>query len=300
MVSMAKKDSLDLLHVPAFSLPFKKICPYVITVHDLIGIKFENQKGAASRFYWKSWLPGSLKHADAIIAISEHTRNDLIENLKINSSKIKVIRPSGHESFRSDVSAEAIHFAKAKLGICFPYFVTVGSFEPRKNLERVIKAFGRFLAQNRSMDAQLVMIGPQDFAQGRYFKDLCIQFGINEGQILATGFVDHDVLNALYAGAEALIFASLYEGFGLPLLEAMASRCPVLASKRTSLPEVAGEAAAWFDPESIEDISDNMSLVFKNTSYQEDLRQKGLKRILNFSWEKCAQETFELYRKVLE
>ncbi len=292
-----KHDKMDILHVPAFSPPFHKPCRLVVTVHDIAGLLFRNQMGAASLFYWKHWLPLTIRQADRIIASSEHTKKDLIEHLRIPEDKIHVIYLSGHEGFTHEIAEEKLASVKKKLGIIGKYFVFVGTLEPRKNLARIMETFNIFSKMHP--DYQLVLVGSKEFARGKYAELLNREQHFLPGQILTPGFVDHASLNALYCGAQALLFPSLYEGFGMPILEAMASGCPVMTSRITSTPEVAGNAGLLVDPYNMRDILQGMISLAESTSLCLDMRLLGLEQIKKFSWNETAKNVIDVYTSLI-
>ncbi|HXV28479.1 MAG TPA: glycosyltransferase family 1 protein, partial [bacterium] len=167
---------------------------------------------------------------------------------------------------------------------------------PRKNLMRVMKAFSKFTGECVSGDPyQLVIVGSKDFAHGKFFQEMVKTQGETLGDVIFTGYVDQQDLNCLYACAEAFVFPSLYEGFGFPVIEAMASGTPVITSDRTSLPEVAGEAALKVNPEDTDAIFEGMRLFAMDNSARNEFIQKGFQRIKNFSWSKTARETLAVY-----
>ncbi len=291
-----KNDNLDLLHIPAFAPALFKPCKLVVTIHDLIGMIFPNQKGWPSRFYWGKWLPMTAARADKIIADSENTKKDILKLLNVKPEKIRVIYPSGHESFTSQISLKEIEAVKDRFGIKRPFFLFVGTIEPRKNLKRVIEAFGMWTKKTKSSH-QLMIVGAKDFAHGQEFAALQNN-GLSD-QIIFAGFLKHEELNALYAGALALLFPSLYEGFGLPILEAMASGTPVLTSQTSSLPEVAGNAALLVNPEDTDKIVEGIAHLAEDQILRERLRAQGFERIKQFSWQKTARETIEVYESLL-
>lgn len=297
---LAAKDRLDLLHIPAFAPPFLKTSRSVVTVHDLIGMLFPNQLGAASAFYWGKWLPWTVKKADFLIADSEYTRRDLVTHLRIPEKKIRVIYPGVPENFTPAISEPLYRSVCERLAIRSPYFLFVGTLEPRKNLKRVLEAFRLFLDRvPEGKEHQLVVAGSRDFAHGRFFKDLSAALSFNPGQIIFTGYLEHSELNALYARALAFLYPSLYEGFGFPVLEAMSAGAPVLTSATTSIPEVAGDAALLVDPLDIKAISEGMKRLAEDRSYRKDLVEKGFQRMRRFSWRKTAEETLDVYRDLL-
>ncbi|HOW58886.1 MAG TPA: glycosyltransferase family 1 protein [Candidatus Omnitrophota bacterium] len=295
---LVKKDSVDLLHVPAFAPPFRKPCPLIVTVHDIAGKLFKNQMGLASKFYWGKWLPFVVRQADRIIADSEHTKKDLMQHLKIPEKTIRVVYPSGHEGFTSDIPAGKIQAVKKNLRVKDRYFLFVGTLEPRKNIGRVLEAFRIF--SKTHPDFQLVLAGSTQFGHGQYIEFLEKKYAFNSEAILTPGFLSREDLNVLYAGAEALIFPSLYEGFGIPILEAMASGCPVLTSNITSTPEVAGEAGMLVNPYNTEAIMHGMEKLAGDQALRVEFKQKGFEQIKKFSWQKTARETISVYKEFLK
>ena len=295
---LVRQDKVDLLHVPAFSPAFCGVCKYlVVTVHDIAGMLFPNQIGRASAFYWGWWLPHVVRRADRILADSHHTRKDLLEHLRVPESKITVVYPSGHEGFRADIPKEKIEAVQKKYGIGGRYFLFVGTLEPRKNLPRVLDAFKVFLEGH--LEYQLVLVGSQAFAHGKYAEQLSRDHDVASASVLAPGFMDHESLNALYCGAQGLIFPSLYEGFGIPILEAMASGCPVLTSKVTSTPEVAGDAGLLVDPYCVDEITRGMTQLAEDSAPRRKLVDRGFAQIKKFSWKFTADGVIEAYKSLL-
>lgn len=296
---LAKRDKVDVLHVPAFAAPVNKPAPLVVTVHDLIGKVFPNQSGWPSRFYWGQWLPNSFRNADRIIADSENTKKDIIKHLAMSEGKIRIIYPSGHESFSPHLLPEKIDEVKRKLGIREKYFLFVGTIEPRKNLTRVIEAFLQFKKNQKSgTNYQLAVVGSQAFAHGKVFRDMLHRFGAQQEDVLYSSYIAHEDLNALYQGAVALLFPSLYEGWGLPVLEAMACGTPVLTSNTSSLPEVAGDAALLVDPYDVDAICSGIKRLTDDTALWEQLVVRGLRRVKKFSWKQTAEQTLEVYQSL--
>ncbi len=299
MPRLAKKDRVDILHVPAFAAPLCRPAPLVVTVHDIIGRVFPNQKGWASRWYWGTWLPNSFKKADRLIADSESTKKDLITHLGIKEKNIRVIHPSGHESFSAERDPVEISEVKMKLGVRERYFLFVGTIEPRKNLPRVIEAFLKF---NKTCSAdgrhQLVIVGSQTFARGKVFRDMLQKFDAKTEDVLYSSYIAHKDLNALYQGAVALLFPSLYEGWGLPVLEAMACGTPVLTSDVSSLPEAAGDAALLVNPYDTEAIREGIKRLAIDKDFREQCVTRGFRHIKKFSWTETARQTVEVYESL--
>lgn len=292
-----KKDKVDILHIPAFAPPFLTHQKILVTVHDIIGMIFPNQLDVPSRWYWGQWLPSTIKRADFIIADSESTRGDLINHLKVSKEMIRVIYPSGHENFLSDPHPKLQNQVKARFGISDRYYLFVGTIEPRKNLTRVIEAFNLFLdVVSSDVRYQLVVVGQKDFGKGKLLKSITHDLRAKIDNTIFAGYVTHEELNQLYCGSEALVYPSLYEGFGIPILEAMASGVPVITARTTSIPEVAGEAAIYVDPQSNRSIAEGMLHLQGDPALRKSLIQKGFEQLKKFSWKKTAQETCEVYQ----
>lgn len=295
-----RSENVDLLHVPGFSVGIQKTVPVVLTVHDLIGSKFPNQKGVASKFYWGTWLPSSLKRADKILADSEYTKRDILELTHVSEDHIEVVYPSGHEGYEPRENSAIRRELFSSLGIKGSYFLFVGTIEPRKNLNRILKAFAEFIkTEKTARHFQLVVVGSKGFAGGEAYKELLANSELSEDNLIFPGYLPLSDLNELYAGALAFLFPSLYEGFGIPVLEAMASGTPVLTSTTSSLPEVAGDAALLVDPENTREIAQAMKRFAEDKQLREQLIEKGFQNIKRFSWTKAAKQVLQVYKAVL-
>jgi glycosyltransferase involved in cell wall biosynthesis len=233
--------------------------------------------------WYRFIIPRIARRARKVITISEFSRTRLVEMCGIDSSKIAVT-PLGYSGAFHPATPEAIADVGARYRLPKRYVVYVGSIEPRKNLARLVEAWTRL----GDIDCALVMVG----VQGRIFSDL--NMPESSQRILQLGRVPDRDLPALYSGALFFVYPSLYEGFGLPPLEAMACGCPVIVSHATSLPEVCGDAALYFNPESVEDIAEKLSAALSDESLLEDLRKRTLPRAHQFSWGRCADETFSI------
>lgn len=293
----AGKEKVDLLHVTAFAPPFYKRCKLVVTVHDLIGMAFPNQLGWPSRFYWGKWLPFVIRRADRIIADSEHTKKDIIKFLKIPAEKIRVVYLACPKGLEEKKDPKSIAGIKERFKIQNEYFLTVGTLEPRKNFIRVLQAFSKFKSETGDQKYQLIVAGSKEFAHSNYFKEHFSPF-VSE-DVIFTGYVSNEDLNGLYSASTAFLFPSLYEGFGLPVLEAFTSGAAVITSRTTSLPEVAGEAAVYVDPLDVDDIAGAIKIISEDSDLRSSLIRKGLERAKKFSWKTTASETLKVYEELL-
>lgn len=296
----------DLLFVPAHVVPFlkKPAVPVVVTVHDLRTEFLPQHESLLQRVYLSRYLEiVRARLAKQIIAVSESTRRDVIEKLGIDDKKVKVIYEGvDRERFHEGIKEERTKIKKVqeKYKIEGPYLLFVGTIQPRKNLVRLMEAFSRYLREKgdeQTKRMELVLAGG---------------IGWNAEQIYATptrlniqqrvkfiGYVDDDDLPYLYAGAEIFVFPSLYEGFGLPVLEAMAVGTPVITSNVSSLPEVGGEAAYYVDPESVSSIMNGLSRVMTQSELRQKMIDRGYQQVKKFSWEQAARETCEVFQRAL-
>jgi glycosyltransferase involved in cell wall biosynthesis len=268
--------------------------PTVLTVHDLIFRHLPQHHKPLNRWYLNLTLPLYCRRADHIIAVSEQTRRDLITIYRLPPAKISVVYEAADPRFGPQ-PPEAVAAIRGHYNLPERYLLFVGTIEPRKNLARLLAAFERLHA-GRLTDA-LVIVGKRGWLYADFFAAL--ERSPAKRAVLFPGFVPDADLPAFYAGAQALVLPSLYEGFGLPVLEALACGTPVVCSNTSSLPEIAGDAAAFFDPSDGDAIGDALRRVLANASLREELRAKGLVQAALFSWERTAQQTLAIYHACL-
>jgi glycosyltransferase involved in cell wall biosynthesis len=288
----------DVVHCPDFLAPFWNFgpkIPTIITVHDLNVLRFRQNFTTRTYWAWRLQVQMSCRRAALILTGSEASRQDIINLLKVEPAKVKVTLYAADPSFKP-ASQPEIERVKAKFGLD-QYIFWVGSLIPQKNLERLLRAFA-LLRQQSEVPHKLVLGGQSAWGSSRYAA-LIQELGLAE-QVLLPGFIDQADLFPLFSGAALFVFPSVYEGFGLPPLEAMACGCPVAVSNVSSLPEVVGDAAEYFDPLQVTDIAAAMSRVLTNPTRQEQLRQNGIARAATFSWHKTAQQTLSAYQEVLD
>ncbi len=276
-----------LLFVPAHCLPLFSSVKKVVTVHDLGFKHFAKTYSLFQRIYYFFSHYWSLKMAQRIIVPSEFTKNDILKNFCSPRGKITVI-PLGYTSKKNLSSSQFVSdLVLGKYKIKKPFFLYVGRLEKKKNILGLIKAYQELKKSKKEIEVpDLVLGGKSGYGYAEIKKEIS-----NSENIKEIGYIDSEDLSALYSSALALVFPSFYEGFGLPLLEAMANNCPVLASKAGSLPEVGGMAALYFDPSDPEDIKNVMLKIIKDKELRQNLIKKGNQRIQLFSWKKCAQST---------
>lgn len=285
---------IDVYHsVNNFSFPCKD-SKLIFTVYDLTPILFPK--------YHKDNVVKLSKHfnkffhsSNKIISISESTKNDLINYLNIPEDKIKVIYLAAEEGFYQIKDKEKIKPVLDYYGITKPYILYVGTLEPRKNIENLLRAYFK-LSKNIKDEYLLVLAGTKGWKYEPIFK--LIKELTLESNIIITDYVKHNDLPLLINGASLFVYISFYEGFGLPVLEAMACGIPVITSNTSSLPEITGDAGILVDPKNVEEISFSIQNVLENSYIQKELSIKGIKQSKKFSWEKTALLTLETYKSL--
>jgi len=270
--------------------------PLVVTVHDLSFLRYP-ETHPPERLAWLSeGLPDTLHRAGRIIVDSRFIKNELISLLDVQEESITVVSLGVSHDYRPrDNEALALELKEFNLE-SKGYILSVGTLEPRKNILSLLQAY-ELLSDSLKVRWPLVVVGI------RGWKDQAISTRLealaNKGRIRALGYVSSDKLPVVYAGAALFVYPSIYEGFGLPPLEAMASGVPVIVSNRASLPEIVGNAGVLIDPEDIESLAETMESLLGDNGKREKMIKMGLQRAKNFTWKACADKTFEVYKDVL-
>ena len=291
------RDHADLVHLPSTILPPILPCPAVVTVHDLAWARFPETYDAADLRMQTRVVPRSLRRAAHIIAVSQSTARDLTETLDVPADKITAIPLGVSPSFSPDgpaLSPDAFPGAEHLAGGYILHLATGGP-HPRKNVAGLLEAYARLRADHPA--PPLVVAGDVSSKRGRVLLDAAAHLGLAE-DVIFPGQVSEAVLPALYRSAIILAYPSLYEGFGLPILEAMASGLPVITSNRSSMPEAAGDAAVLVDPESLEDLTATLARALTDDALRRDLAQRGLARSREFTWDRTARETIAVYQRI--
>jgi len=293
----ARQLGLDLVHDPTGTFPLALArCKKVVTVCDAFPYVTPKTSTALEKLVFRTWLPLALHKADAVITISNCSKNDIARYLPVPKEKIFVTPISNSPAYRP-LPAEAVQPVLDKLHIPTPYILFVGSLEPRKNLLHLLQAYAQL--RHHHPHYHLVIVGARNFWKNAPVVETVDALDLKDW-VHFTGFVPEEDLPALYNGAHLFVFPSLYEGFGLPPLEAMACGTPVVTSNSSSLPEVVGDAAVTVDPYDVAAIAAAMASVLADPALAADLRQRGLTRAGQFSWERMAQETIKVYQHVLK
>lgn len=285
--------SADIVHSPIHSAvpPVRKGQRLVVTVHDLAFLVHPDLFPRQWRWMYRASLTRAVRSADAIITVSRHTAEDLARHTRVDRHKVHVV-PLAASLPASQADVEEV---LARYKIRPPYVLFVGTLEPRKNLTRLVRAYRRLAS--RGARESLVLAGPIGWHSHHLLREISAVDA--PGEITMTGAVGPTDLDAIYRGASAFAFPSLYEGFGLGVLEAMARGLPCVISTSSSLPEVAGEAALPVDPRSVAGLAEALERVVSDRDLAERLGQAALRRAARFSWEETARRTLEVYKGVL-
>ncbi len=284
----------ELLHIPGFDAPWWKPCPVVLTCHDLIGMLFPQNLPPAARFYWSRWLPFSVRFADAIIADSLATRRDIVRLLAIDEQRIYVVPLGVDQRFRPQNDAEVARIQE-RYHLPPKFVLFVGTLEPRKGIDTLIEAFAAVRQSQPALD--LVIAGKR----GWYWRQLLQRIAALglEANVHVLDYVPEADLVALYSAATVFALPSRYEGFGLPVLEAMASGAPVITTHSSSLPEVTGDAGLLVPPDDVGALAAAIIAVVDQPNLQVALRERGIERARQFTWERTARATLRIYEQVL-
>ncbi len=290
-------EGMDLYHVPqnGLGLPQKKTCPWVVTIHDLIPYLLPETVGPAYLEIFKKQMPDIIEKADHIITVSNHSKKDLVECLHADEKKISVIYEAPESTYKPIQKRVAQARVANKYGIDGPFILYLGGFSPRKNLQGLIDAFAK-MNGDLPTPHKLVIFGRHSpnyqnvaaYVEKQGFGD----------KVLFPGFAPMQDLIFLYNAASLFVYPSLYEGFGLPPLEALACGTPTVVSNISSLPEVVGDGAILIDPYSRDSLAEGIFKGLTDLPYQEQLVKKGLKRAEEFSWTKTAAQTIKIYQQL--
>ncbi len=292
LLPFAARRNLDLFFSPLSVVPWFLDIPKVVTVHDLGFLRFPQIQPVKYRWYWQAALGRSVRVADRIIGVSESTSQDIVELLDGDPKRVNVVHeavnPFFFEEPESDEESRLLH----ALGLQSLFILTVGTVEPRKNYSTVLKAFNRI--QQQRQDVQLLIVG----SPGWLSEDIAYMIR-RRRNVLWLDDADDGTLRVLYRNAAVFLFPSLYEGFGLPVLEAMACGTPVVTSEAGSLPEIGGDAARYVSPNNTEGIAEAVLRFLDDSALREDYVGKGRENVRRFSWETAAEKTWRVFHEAI-
>lgn len=306
------RERLDLIHFTHFNVPI--FCPtkFIVTIHDLILTKFKTNRASTKHpliynlkdFFYRLVIKSALKKSKKILTVSNFTKNDIVEQFKINPEKIKVIYEGVSNLSKGRDSLFVAKLNKDEIlndyEISQPYFLYVGNAYPHKNLEFLVESFLKWSLDSGGF--KLVMVGKEDFFYKRVKDralDLIKEMSFKNSPIIFTGYVPDEKLEILYQRAMIYIFPSLYEGFGLPPLEALFNSCPVLSSQEASMPEIIQGGALYFNPRSYDDFKNKLDLLVADENLRQNLIKQGQEVLKRYDWLECARQTRNSYFEVL-
>ncbi len=294
----SRKLKLDILHWLHYATSPLKHCKYVVSIHDINHLLMpELLPSRAHRIYAEKMLRLATRVADRIITASNASKAEIIEHLNVPEEKISVVYNGVSDIFKRQPLDGLLARLKTDFELDIPYILYVGSLREHKNVARLLEAFD-IVRTRIDNDLTLVIVGEHKKQRAALQKYANKQYTGKYVRFL--GAVPHEKLPILYSGAHVFVFPTLYEGFGLPPLEAMACGVPVCMSRLPVLKEVAGTAAAYFDPYDPFDMADVLGSMFHNLDRYGDLTKKGPQRASEFSWKRTAEQTLEVYREVLD
>lgn len=300
---LLRTHACDLVHIPhLISVPLYLPCRYVVTVHDLLDYMYRAHNGSSIRraihFHCTKRV---LRQAARILAVSHFTKNDIERLFDIPGDAIEVVYNAIDERFRRGHTTDADRqFLAERYQVTYPFIMYTGRISPHKNVVRIIEAFSALKAElqkeDKFTDLKLIIIG-DEISSHPDLRRTVIRSGVEE-DVRFLGFLPIDVLRIFYDLAKVFVFPSLYEGFGLPPLEAMAHGTPVVTSNTSSLPEVVGNAAVLVNPENVFDIMRALHRVLVDQNLRERLKQRGYEQAARYSWESSVQRILQIYREV--
>ena len=292
-----RREGADLFHAPHYVLPPLTPCRSVVTIHDCIHLRFPQYLPSRLGYaYARGSLWIAAHRSGHICTVSEASKRDILDYFRVPESKISVIYNAIDERFHEEPSDDEVTRVRERYQLNDPFILYAGNIKPHKNLERLIEAF-HHMRRGELEHVKLLIIG-DEISKYATLRRAVHRYKLHK-HVRFFGFVPDATLAILYRLAGVFVFPSLYEGFGLPPLEAMASGTPVITSNVSSLPEVVGDAAVLIDPYQPEEIADAMQRVLLDEGLRNDLRARGLARVRDFSWQRSATRVREIYDEVL-
>ncbi len=291
------RDGLDLLHAMAFARPLISNCPVVLTIYDMSFERMPERFPAFQRIYLRAMTRWSARHAARVIVISQSTRDDVVRFCGVPAERVTVVYCGADPQFQPAPRA-AVEAFRAQKGLPPRFILYLGTLEPRKNVPALVRAYAQMRSRNGAGDApKLVIAGAKGWGYDAVFAAV-EQSGLR-ADVIFPGYVPHEELPLWYNAAELFVYPSLFEGFGLPVLEAMACGTPAITSNVSSLPEVAGDAALTVAPDDPRALGEAMSGVLHEPARREAMRARGLRQAARFTWPAAAAQTARVYDEVL-
>ncbi len=295
----SKLNSIDIFHVPqnGIGLCENMKCKKIATIHDLIPYIMPETVGRGYLLKFLKDVPKVIDLSSSLITVSEWSKQDILKFFPIDKDKIYVTPLAADDKYRPLDKEKCIELLSKAYNIKSPFILYIGGFSPRKNVKALITAFSKIYKELNS-EYSLVIVGATK-DQGQYLSEFSTNLEL-ASKIIFTGFVPEEHLPMLYNGCDAFVYPSLYEGFGLPPLEAMNCGTPVITSNLTSIPEVVGDAGILIDPYSEEELKTSIVKLLNDENLRKEYSLRGLARAKGFSWKKTAERTLDVYKKIYE
>jgi glycosyltransferase involved in cell wall biosynthesis len=289
----ANRLKADVFHAPHYTTPYGLKMPCVTTIHDILHVRGKKYYSFPQRLYARAIIAHACKVSKAVIVDSEFTKRELMDAFPITDERLHVVHLGISPNYFKKYSKSDIESFQRKNRLVKPIILYTGSLKPHKNVDVLISAYANM--KHRS-EYQLAFAG-ELITEQRDLWNMIKQKGLTE-DVVEIGQVSNNDLALAYQAASVVVLPSLYEGFGFSILEAMASETPAIGARAGSIPEVMGDGGILFDPHSVEELSVALERVLNDTDFQRQLVQRGLQNVARFSWEKCAEETFQIYKDV--
>lgn len=291
-----RQAGVDLLHAMAFAGPLATPCPFVVTIYDLSFLHYPEAFRPWNRWYLKIFTALSARRARRVVAISESTKRDVVKMLGVPSNRVDVAYCGVNESFHPLPAAEVANFRRER-ALPDRFLLYLGTLEPRKNVPFLIRAYGRWRSAEAGIP-RLVIAGAKGWHYDQIFAEVD-SLGLT-GDVIFPGYIAHEELPWWYNAADLFVYPSRFEGFGLPVLEAMACGTPIITTHIASLPEVAGDAALLVSPDDETELAAAMRRVLSDETLRQEMVIKGMAHAARFSWEATARQTVDTYERALE
>jgi glycosyltransferase involved in cell wall biosynthesis len=295
--NLVEKSGVDLLHVPSAWAPTPSPVPLVATIHDVTPLLYPRSLSLTLRMRYKRQLADTVDNARRVITVSRISQSALSAYSRVDPAKVRVIHNGVSSQFYPRTDQALLSAVRHRYSLPEKYVFWVGDFRPEKNLPFLVQAWARL--RSRLPDAPALVLGGAQTGQFKAVREEVKRRDLEQA-VIFPGFIRDDDLAALYSAATLFVFPSLYEGFGLPPLEAMACGTPCVVSNSSSLPEVTGPAALLFNPTSLESLEDGVIRLLTDPDLYETLREEGLRQSALFPWSRAAEETLAVYRSVFD
>lgn len=287
----------DLVHFLHFNHPANYKGNFVVTIHDLTLSVYSGKQSFIERLAYEYVMKHAAKKSKAILTVSNYVAKDIAKTYGISRSKIYTTYNGVDESFRPISNPRTLIEAEKKYKLKSPFILSVGQWRTHKNLSRLVQAFATLIKAKEFTDYRLVFVGKKDARDDKFIK-LVDELGLAD-RVEYTGFIEDKDLPTVYNLAEVFVFPSLSEGFGLPGIEAQACQTAVVSSDATSLPEVLGEGAVYFNPQNVRDMANSIRKVLLDHDLARKIKDAGITNVAKYTWDNCANSTLEVYRRIL-